>query len=56
LSWVVYDSRASLTVAIGAVLFGTTLGALWGLASGYYGGVSTSSVSASSSFCSRFRT
>jgi ABC-type dipeptide/oligopeptide/nickel transport system permease subunit len=38
LSRVVYGSRASLTVAIGAVLFGTTLGALWGLASGYFGG------------------
>ena len=25
-------------MAIGAVLFGTTLGALWGLASGYFGG------------------
>ena len=38
LSRVLYGSRASLTVAIGAVLFGTTLGALWGLASGYFGG------------------
>jgi peptide/nickel transport system permease protein len=38
LSRVVYGSRASLTVAVGAVLFGTTLGALWGLASGYFGG------------------
>lgn len=38
LSRVVYGSRASLTVALGAVLFGTTLGALWGLASGYFGG------------------
>jgi peptide/nickel transport system permease protein len=38
LSRVVYGSRASLTVAMGAVLFGTTLGALWGLASGYFGG------------------
>jgi peptide/nickel transport system permease protein len=38
LSRVIYGSRASLTVAIGAVLFGTTLGALWGLASGYLGG------------------
>jgi peptide/nickel transport system permease protein len=38
LSRVVYGSRASLTIAIGAVLFGTTLGALWGLASGYFGG------------------
>src|SRR5689334_3626315 len=38
LSRVIYGSRASLTVAIGAVLFGTTLGALWGLASGYFGG------------------
>src|SRR5207247_8947275 len=38
LSRVIYGSRASLTVAIGAVLFGTTLGALWGLACGYFGG------------------
>ena len=38
LSRVIYGSRASLTVAIGAVLFGTTLGSLWGLASGYFGG------------------
>ncbi|HUA54953.1 MAG TPA: ABC transporter permease [Candidatus Sulfotelmatobacter sp.] len=38
LSRVIYGSRASLTIALGAVLFGTTLGALWGLASGYLGG------------------
>ena len=38
LTRVIYGARASLTVAIGAVLFGTTLGALWGLASGYFGG------------------
>jgi peptide/nickel transport system permease protein len=38
LSRVIYGSRMSLTVAIGAVLFGTTFGALWGLASGYFGG------------------
>ena len=38
LSRVIHGSRASLTVAIGAVLFGTTLGALWGLACGYFGG------------------
>jgi peptide/nickel transport system permease protein len=38
LSRVIYGARASLTVALGAVLFGTTLGALWGLASGYFGG------------------
>jgi len=38
LSRVIYGSRASLTIAMGAVLFGTTLGALWGLASGYFGG------------------
>src|SRR5437588_9706920 len=37
LSRVIYGSRASLAVAFGAVLFGTTLGALWGLASGYFG-------------------
>jgi len=38
LSRVIHGSRASLTVAIGAVVFGTTLGALWGLACGYFGG------------------
>ena len=38
LSRVIYGSRASLTVALGAVLFGTTLGAFWGLASGFLGG------------------
>jgi ABC-type dipeptide/oligopeptide/nickel transport system permease subunit len=38
LSRVIYGARASLTVAIGAVVFGTTVGALWGLASGYFGG------------------
>jgi peptide/nickel transport system permease protein len=38
LSRVVYGSQTSLTVALGAVLFGTTLGALWGLACGYFGG------------------
>src|SRR5712664_1799148 len=38
LSRVIYGSRASLTVAAGAVLFGTTVGALWGLACGYFGG------------------
>jgi peptide/nickel transport system permease protein len=38
LSRVIYGSRASLTVAFGAVLLGTTVGALWGLASGYFGG------------------
>ncbi|MGE0224035.1 MAG: ABC transporter permease [Acetobacteraceae bacterium] len=38
LSRVIYGSRASLTVAAAAVLLGTTLGAFWGLASGYFGG------------------
>jgi len=38
LSRVIYGGRASLTVAVGAVTFGTTLGALWGLASGFLGG------------------
>ena len=38
LSRVIHGSRASLTVAIAAVLLGTTLGAFWGLASGYLGG------------------
>jgi ABC-type dipeptide/oligopeptide/nickel transport system permease subunit len=38
LSRVIHGSRISLTVAFGAVLFGTTVGALWGLACGYFGG------------------
>ena len=38
LSRVIYGSRASLAVAFGAVLLGTTLGAIWGLASGFLGG------------------
>ncbi len=38
LSRVIHGSRASLTIAIGAVLLGTTVGALWGLACGYFGG------------------
>jgi len=38
LSRLIHGSRASLTVAIGAVVLGTTLGALWGLACGYFGG------------------
>jgi ABC-type dipeptide/oligopeptide/nickel transport system permease subunit len=37
LSRVIHGSRASLTVALGAVLLGTTTGALWGLACGYFG-------------------
>ncbi len=38
LSRVIHGSRISLTVAFLAVLTGTTLGCLWGLASGYFGG------------------
>jgi peptide/nickel transport system permease protein len=38
LSRVIYGSRASLTVAVSAVVLGTTFGAFWGLASGYFGG------------------
>ena len=38
LSRVIHGSRASLTVAISAVILGTTFGALWGMASGYFGG------------------
>jgi peptide/nickel transport system permease protein len=38
LSRVIHGSRASLTVAFAAVLLGTTLGALWGLACGFFGG------------------
>jgi ABC-type dipeptide/oligopeptide/nickel transport system permease subunit len=38
LTRVIYGSRASLAVAFGAVLLGTTLGAVWGLVSGFFGG------------------
>ncbi|MBN9090167.1 MAG: ABC transporter permease [Reyranella sp.] len=38
LSRVIHGSQISLMVAFGAVLFGTTVGALWGLACGYFGG------------------
>jgi len=38
LSRVIHGSRTSLMVAFSAVLFGTTLGAVWGLACGYLGG------------------
>lgn len=38
LSRIIHGSRASLTVAFAAVLLGTTLGALWGLMCGFFGG------------------
>lgn len=38
LSRVIYGARSSLLVAFGAVLLGTTVGSVWGLASGYLGG------------------
>jgi peptide/nickel transport system permease protein len=38
LSRVIWGSRTSLTVAVFAVLLGTTSGALWGLACGFFGG------------------
>lgn len=38
LSRVIHGSRTSLVVAISAVLLGTTLGSIWGLASGFLGG------------------
>src|SRR5689334_18392632 len=38
LSRAVYGGRASRFVAFSAVLLGTTLGALWGVACGYLGG------------------
>jgi peptide/nickel transport system permease protein len=38
MSRVMYGARSSLVVAFGAVLLGTTVGSLWGLASGYLGG------------------
>ena len=38
LSRVIHGSQTSLMVAFAAVLLGTTVGALWGLACGYFGG------------------
>ncbi len=38
LSRIIWGSRTSLTVAFAAVLLGTTTGALWGLACGFFGG------------------
>ena len=38
LSRVIFGSRISLIVGITSVVFGTVLGSLWGLASGYLGG------------------
>lgn len=38
LSRVVHGARTSLLVSLTSVLLGTTLGAIWGLASGYLGG------------------
>src|SRR6059036_694727 len=38
LSRVIYGARTSLFVALAAVLLGTTVGSLWGLACGYLGG------------------
>jgi peptide/nickel transport system permease protein len=38
LSRVIYGARSSLAVSFAAVLLGTTVGSLWGLASGYLGG------------------
>ena len=38
LSRTIYGARTSLFVAFSAVLLGTTVGSLWGLASGYLGG------------------
>ena len=38
LSRVIYGARTSLFVAVAAVVLGTTVGSLWGLASGYLGG------------------
>jgi len=38
LSRVIHGARTSLFVAFAAVLLGTTVGSLWGLASGYLGG------------------
>ncbi len=38
LSRVIYGARTSLVVAFASVLLGTTVGSLWGVASGYLGG------------------
>jgi ABC-type dipeptide/oligopeptide/nickel transport system permease subunit len=38
LSRVIYGARSSLIVAFASILLGTTVGALWGVASGYLGG------------------
>jgi len=38
LSRTIHGSRTSLTIAVSAVLLGTTLGSIWGLASGFLGG------------------
>jgi peptide/nickel transport system permease protein len=38
LSRIIYGTRTSLFVAVSAVLLGTTVGSVWGLASGYLGG------------------
>jgi ABC-type dipeptide/oligopeptide/nickel transport system permease subunit len=38
LSRVIYGARSSLLVAFASVLLGTTVGSLWGVASGYLGG------------------
>jgi peptide/nickel transport system permease protein len=38
MSRVIYGARSSLVVSFGAVILGTTVGSLWGLASGYLGG------------------
>jgi ABC-type dipeptide/oligopeptide/nickel transport system permease subunit len=38
LSRIIHGSRASLTIAVSAVVLGTTFGAFWGLACGYFGG------------------
>ena len=38
LSRVIHGARSSLTVAFASVLLGTTVGSLWGVASGYLGG------------------
>ncbi len=38
LSRVIHGARASLFVGFAAVLLGTTVGALWGIACGYRGG------------------
>ena len=48
LSRIIYGGRVSLQVSVLSVLLGSTVGALWGIASAFLGGRSTLSANASS--------